>query len=244
MFVACMAVAFPVEIVVFSPARRASRKLLERMYEVRSFRLCAAVRFLAHTLFCARLRLARASVPSLAAVCHAPRHESSDHRIQPGEPAYRDARGRSAGEDDESDSQFPIQSLGMHRVPRTHRTRTNAASLPGGANDASSSLAYRNDRIGQTDQTHEIVPIHVRAPCTFSALSTLSLLFVSSPFAVSTLAAIAQTRSNLLSNLCGPVIRGPASTVTCYKNKEATKKPTVQSLSDAGSDHQCRNVDS
>ena len=33
MFVACMAIAFPVEIVVFSPARRASRKLLERMYE-------------------------------------------------------------------------------------------------------------------------------------------------------------------------------------------------------------------
>jgi hypothetical protein len=31
MFVACMAVCFPVEIVVFSPARRASRKLLERM---------------------------------------------------------------------------------------------------------------------------------------------------------------------------------------------------------------------
>lgn len=35
MFVAVMALTFGVEIVVFSPARRASRKLLERMQEVR-----------------------------------------------------------------------------------------------------------------------------------------------------------------------------------------------------------------
>jgi len=34
MFVAVMALTFGVEIVVFSPARRASRKLLERMQEV------------------------------------------------------------------------------------------------------------------------------------------------------------------------------------------------------------------
>ena len=37
MFVACMAIVFPCEIVVFSPARRASRKLLERMFEVCAF---------------------------------------------------------------------------------------------------------------------------------------------------------------------------------------------------------------
>ena len=33
MFCACMITAFPCEVVVFSPARRASRKLLERIYE-------------------------------------------------------------------------------------------------------------------------------------------------------------------------------------------------------------------
>lgn len=36
MFVAVMALTFGVEIVVFSPARRASRKLLERMQEARA----------------------------------------------------------------------------------------------------------------------------------------------------------------------------------------------------------------
>lgn len=36
MFCVAMAVAFGVEVVVFSPASRASRKLLERMHEAQS----------------------------------------------------------------------------------------------------------------------------------------------------------------------------------------------------------------
>jgi hypothetical protein len=41
MFVAAMAIVFPVEIVVFSPARRASRKLLERMHEACAFKFAS-----------------------------------------------------------------------------------------------------------------------------------------------------------------------------------------------------------
>ena len=68
MFVACMAIVFPCEIVVFSPARRASRKLLERMFEVCTFRRT-------RTVFspCEQRRLVQLGVPLSRDDCmHAP----------------------------------------------------------------------------------------------------------------------------------------------------------------------------
>ena len=70
-FCACLALAFGVEIVVFSPARRASRKLLERIVEFvnlagGSAKICeynqaCAARWLKREVCARALRLASAS---------------------------------------------------------------------------------------------------------------------------------------------------------------------------------------